>query len=62
MYIESGVRQIWAIYPKAKVVRIIRPDGAETRLQLSDMLDGDDILPGFRLVVADIFSVPAARL
>ena len=59
MYIESGVRQIWAIYPRAKVVRVIRPGGAESRLQLTDTLDGEDILPGFSLRVSQVFSVPS---
>jgi Uma2 family endonuclease len=58
MYLDSGVRQIWAIYPRTKVVRIIRPGGAETRLQLTDAIDGEDILPGFRLPVTEVFTTP----
>jgi Uma2 family endonuclease len=60
-YLASGIRMIWAVYPRARVVRVIRPGGSETRLELADVLDGEDVLPGFRLNVADVFKVPAAR-
>lgn len=51
-YLDAGVRLIWAIYPRAGVVRVIRAGGAESRLTADDTLDGADVLPGLSLAVS----------
>lgn len=56
LYLETGVRMIWVVDPERRTVRIYRLDGSELLLSENDTLDGEDILPGFRLPVAEIFA------
>ncbi len=58
-YLASGVRLIWAIYPQARAVRVIRADGTGARLEEGQALSGEDILPGFTLSVAAALGTPA---
>jgi Uma2 family endonuclease len=56
-FLEAGVRQVWVVYPRGVIyvhdsvesVRSIGPAG---------VLDGGDILPGFRLPLAELFVYP----
>lgn len=54
---EVGVRIIWAIDPARKVVEVYHPDQPEKISEpgLNDTLDGEDVIPGFKLKVADLF-------
>lgn|SRR5574341_11028 len=59
-YLKAGARLVWAIYPEARVVDVIRltPDDhldVET-IGVDGVLDGADVLPGFRLAVKDVFA------
>jgi Uma2 family endonuclease len=56
IYVGVGVRLVWVVDPQRRSVRIHRADGTEQRLSDADFLDGEDILPGFRLPVAEIFA------
>jgi Uma2 family endonuclease len=42
--------------PIAETVTVHRPDGDPFTLSAGDTLDGDDVVPGFTLPVADIFA------
>lgn len=55
MYVKVGVPIVWAVYPSKRTVRLHRPDGSVTELSEHDWLDGEDVLPGFRLKVAELF-------
>jgi Uma2 family endonuclease len=60
-YLSAGTRLVWAIYPDEKIVYVFHPprDG-ELWLQelgVEDTLDGEDVLPGFKLKVRDLFPV-----
>ncbi len=55
-YFQAGVRRVWVVYPAERLVyvyasttqtRILRPDGA---------LEDEEILPGFRLPLTDLFA------
>jgi Uma2 family endonuclease len=47
---------VWLVDPRARAVRIYAA-GAEPRvLGEGDVLDGGDVLPGFRVVVAEILA------
>jgi Uma2 family endonuclease len=54
-YFAAGVRQVWVVYPRHQ--RFFVHDGPKrvTILDASDMLDGGEILPGFRLRLAELF-------
>ena len=56
-YLAFGVRMIWAVYPRTGTVRVIRPGGRDSRFGPSEVLDGEDVLPGLRIAVADILGL-----
>lgn len=54
-YLAAGARLVWAAYPRRRVVGV-HPAGEEPREPgEGDVLDGGDVLPGFRLSVAEVF-------
>jgi Uma2 family endonuclease len=54
-YFDAGVRLVWVVYPATRSVMVYRPGGKETRLSDSDLLTGEDVVPGFEMPVAEIF-------
>jgi Uma2 family endonuclease len=61
----AGVRLVWLVDPRAQTVEELRPDpdeprgGTHSRLlsaEVGDVLEAEDVLPGFRLSVADVFA------
>ena len=54
-YLDAGVTLVWVIDPATRMVRIYRGDGTIAGLRARDELDGEDVLPGFRCRVADLF-------
>lgn len=55
-YFENGARLVWVIHPKENYVLVYRSSQSPDRLLKStDSLDGEDIVPGFTLPVADLF-------
>lgn len=56
-YIAAGIAMVWLVDPRARTV-LVYADGVDTRvLRENDVLDGGDVLPGFTMPVADIFSL-----
>ncbi|MGB7926372.1 MAG: Uma2 family endonuclease [Pyrinomonadaceae bacterium] len=55
-WIEAGARMVWVINPKRQTVTVFRPSAEAITLTETDMLDGQDVVPGFRCVVAEVFS------
>lgn len=56
LYLEAGVRLVWAVDAARRTVRVRRPDGTDRLLTANDVLDGEDVLPGFRLPIAQLFA------
>lgn len=54
-YYQAGVRLVWVVYPTTRTVYIYRGDGSIAAARADDELDGEDILPGFRCRIAEIF-------
>lgn len=58
-FIRYGSQLVWVLFPDEKTVRAYRPagDGQITfkTLTADDILDGETVLPGFSVKVADIF-------
>lgn len=54
-----GVRLIWVADPIHKTVTEYTLSGAIRQLELGDTLDGADVLPGFKLPLAELFQDPA---
>ena len=49
-------RVVWLVDPAKKTVTVHRRGAPPRVFDVSDDLDGDDVLPGFRLKVAEIFA------
>jgi Uma2 family endonuclease len=59
-YQRSQVRLIWIIHPTIQVVDVYSlSNGLKLkRLLVIDELDGEDVIPGFRLAVSRLFDLP----
>jgi Uma2 family endonuclease len=58
-YFESGVRQVWIVYPRHQLLYVYESPVSARGLTRADELDGGAVLPGFRLKLADLFPEPA---
>lgn len=54
-YLGFGVRLIWVVDPPSRTITIFRLDGTIDVLGRDDMIDGEDVLPGFRAALRDVF-------
>lgn len=57
-YFAAGVRQVWLISPEHKTVTIHHSPTQTTILLEADELVGDDMLPGFRCRISELFQTP----
>jgi len=54
-YLEAGSRLVWVVDPRSRTVTVWRPPSRGSVLREEEVLDGGDVLPGFRVEVAEIF-------
>jgi len=54
-FLEAGTRLAWVVDPKKKTVTVYHPDGDVEVLHEGDTLVGEPILPGFSMLVAELF-------
>lgn len=54
-WLEAGAHAVWVVDPKRRTVTIYRAEASRT-LAESQTLGGDDVVPGFRVAVAEIFA------
>jgi Uma2 family endonuclease len=54
-YRDAAIPLVWVVYPPSRRVRILRLEGPSTEIGPDDELTGEDVLPGFRCRVADLF-------
>lgn len=56
-YLASGVPIVWAINPENQTVEIYHSGNFNpvAILKIGDALDGEDVIPGFQVKVADLF-------
>jgi Uma2 family endonuclease len=57
-YLEAGVRIVVVVWPRRRSVSVHRQGGEAREFSEGDTLELDDVVPGFRLAVADIFKRP----
>jgi Uma2 family endonuclease len=60
-YLRAGVRLAWVVYPESRTVFVYRADGSIQGLREQAELDGEDVLPGFRCRVGDLFVRPGGE-
>ena len=54
MWLDAGVRLVWVVDPQARLATVHHPGGPATVLREDGVLDGEEVLPGFRLPLATI--------
>lgn len=59
-YLANGTRMVWLVNPEKRLIEVYTPDDEQV-LDDTDTLSGGDVLPGFTLVVRDVFVDPAAE-
>jgi Uma2 family endonuclease len=54
-YFAAGARLVWVIVPEARTAMVHRPDGTGTILSETDVLEGEDVLPGLAIRIRELF-------
>lgn len=55
-YFENGTRLVWVINPQEYYVLVYHAPSPDIFLKVGDRLDGEDVVPGFSLPVAELFA------
>jgi len=58
-YLAAGVRLVWVLDPSNRSVAIYRQSGAYSLLSSTEELTGEDVVPGFRCQLSELFALPA---
>jgi Uma2 family endonuclease len=53
-WLDAGSRLVWVIDPVRREGRVYRADGSESLVKDDEVLDGEDVLPGFRCVLGEV--------
>jgi Uma2 family endonuclease len=56
-YFEAGVELVWYVDPRTRTVKVFTSPSKSTVLKGAHSLSGGTVLPGFKVKVAEIFSV-----
>ena len=56
-YLAAGARCVWVIDPEAEAVVVYRSLLLPRTLTETDLLDGEDVVPGFRAAVLELFEI-----
>jgi Uma2 family endonuclease len=54
-FIQNGVLLVWIVYPQEKLVEVYRPGQPMEIFGIEDTLDGEAVLPGFKLALRELF-------
>lgn len=55
-YFESSSRLVWVINPDEETVLVYRGTTLDRLLKKTDFLDGEEVIEGFRLAIAELFT------
>lgn len=55
-YLDAGTRLVWVVDPESRTATAFHPDGRSSFLSEDDALDGEDVLPGFRLPLSEVWA------
>ncbi len=58
-YLAHGTQMVWLVDTDARSLELHRADAPPQTLRGDDLIDGAEVLPGFRLPVSDLFPDPA---
>jgi Uma2 family endonuclease len=54
-YFENDTRLVWVIHPDEKYVLVYHSPEPDRLLRSQDFLEGEEVVPGFSMAVADLF-------
>ena len=54
-YLEGGVPLVWVIEPYTRTAMAYRPDGTARLVRTDEVLDAEEVVPGFRLPLGALF-------
>jgi Uma2 family endonuclease len=54
-WLEHGARLAFVVNPRRQTVAVHRPDQTMRTLGIDDVLDGEDVVPGWSMAVRDLF-------
>ena len=54
-WLQAGVRMVWELDPKRRILTVYRPGEAPRALGIDDTFSGEEILPGFALPIRRLF-------
>ena len=57
-FLKAGTRLVWVIYPDTLSATVFHPGGEARVLNREGALDGEDVLPGLRVPLADLVPPP----
>lgn len=55
-YLDAGTPLVWVLDPESRSATVMRADGRSTYLGSDGLLDGEDILPGLRIALTDVWA------
>lgn len=55
-YVSAGTSMVVLVDPQNRDILLVRPSGECRELMEDDVLDGEDVVPGWKLPVRDIFA------
>ena len=55
-WLDAGARLVWTVNPKRKTVTVHRTSDDSDTLSETDELSGEEVVPGFRCQVSEIFA------
>jgi Uma2 family endonuclease len=56
-YLRAGVRMVWVVEPEDRSVTVFRRPGRGVTLWDDELLEGEDVLPGFSCPVSQLFTL-----
>lgn len=57
-FLKRGVPLVWLVDPEERAVTVYRPDREHVVFREEDSLTGEEVLPGLRYRVAELFAFP----
>jgi Uma2 family endonuclease len=55
-WLAAGSAMVWVLNPRLRTIHVHRPNSPTRTLNENDSLEGHEVIPGFRIKVAEIFS------
>ena len=54
-WLDAGARAVWLVDPRSRTIERYQPGRAVQLLSALDVVEEEDVLPGFRLALAEVF-------